>query len=113
MQTVRRIRDRVLTPKSSLANTRTGSSRAVSGTTCRRKPPKPLPKRSSTSPEDDRQDCSQRVDLRATGGQRFRLAAVTQMYGWPRECNEDVNKLAVNGLASMYPSFGWCIVSGP
>src|ERR1700682_6003434 len=41
-------------PRNSRANTRTGSSREASGTTCLRKPRRPLPKRSSTSQKFDR-----------------------------------------------------------
>ena len=39
------------TPRNSRANMRTGPSRAASGTICRRKPRRPSPKPSSTSPE--------------------------------------------------------------
>ena len=42
------------TPKSSRANTSTATSRAASGTICRRKRRRPLPKRSSPSPKADR-----------------------------------------------------------
>ena len=47
--TARRTRSLRLTQNSSPANIRTGPSRAASGTIFRRKPLKPLPKRSSTS----------------------------------------------------------------
>ena len=42
-------------PRNSRANTRTAPSRAASGTTCRRKPHGPSPKRSLRSPKADRQ----------------------------------------------------------
>ena len=45
---------RVPMPRNSRANMRTGSSRAASGTICRRKPRRPLPRPSSTSPKLDR-----------------------------------------------------------
>ena len=54
MPMARRIRSRAPTPRCSRANMRTGPSKAASGTICRRKPRRPLPKRSSTSPKPDR-----------------------------------------------------------
>ena len=48
MPMARRTRSPVPTPRNSRANMSTGSSRAASGTTCRRKPRRPSPKPSST-----------------------------------------------------------------
>src|ERR1700730_7489549 len=53
MPTARRTRTRAPTPKNSPASMRTGSSKAASGTTCRRKPRRSLPRLSSISPEDN------------------------------------------------------------
>ena len=53
MPMVLRIRTRVPTPRNSRANTRTGRSPAASGTTCRKKPRRPLPKPWSTSIDSD------------------------------------------------------------
>ena len=50
----RRTRTPAPTPRNSRANMRTGPSRAASGTTCRRKRRRPLPKLSSTSTAIDR-----------------------------------------------------------
>ena len=49
-------------PRNSPANMRTGPSRAASGTICRRKPRRPLPKRSSTSPNVDQPAFALRTD---------------------------------------------------
>ncbi len=54
MPMARHIRSPAPTPRNSRANMRTGPSRAASGTTCRRKPRRPLPKPSSKSPRSDR-----------------------------------------------------------